>query len=129
MSRAKLEKTYQEISFLQRTLAETRKRLEAQKADCIKQYGEGNALAFSYDRDIAKVDELVKTIGEYLGVCDDWKVMTLLTQIMADEKSLLDERFTETHSDRFIRGVEKRIQKNWEKIAKLQKSKEIKTGK
>ena len=120
MSRAKLEQTYQEIDFLRRALLETRKRLESQKADMVALYGEHTPLVASYDRDIAKVDDLVKIICEYLGKCGDYKIMQLLTQIMADEKSLLDERFTETTSAGKLKKIGKRIEKCWKKIKKLE---------
>ena len=81
MDRARLEKAYQGVDFVRRSLLEVRKRLESQKADVVAHYGENTPLSISYDRDMMKVDELVKTIGEYLGTCDDWKIMNLLKVI------------------------------------------------
>lgn len=123
MDRARLEKAYQGVDFVRRSLLEVRKRLESQKADVVAHYGENTPLSISYDRDMMKVDELVKTIGEYLGTCDDWKIMNLLYDIMMDEKSLLDERFTETLKPGKERGILKRIEKNWKIIRKMEEKK------
>ena len=123
MDRARLEKAYQGVDFVRRSLLEVRKRLESQKADVVAHYGENTPLSISYDRDMMKVDELVKTIGEYLGTCDDWKIMNLLYDIMMDEKSLLDERFTETLKPGRERGILKRIEKNWKVIRKIEEKK------
>lgn len=120
MDRAKLEVAYQKVDFIRRALKETRKRLEGQKADMVALYGENTPLSISYDKDMMKVDELVKTIGEYIGVCDDWKIMELIYEIMADEKSLLDERFTETLKKGKEKAIIKHIEKCWKQVRKLE---------
>ena len=128
MDRAKLEQAYQKVDFMRRALLETRKRLEGQKADMVALYGDNTPLVVCYNQDIAHVDDLVKTIHDYIGKCDDGKIMELIYDIMADEKSLLDERFTETKKASKVKAVRKRIEKSWKKIKKIEEKNAKKKG-
>ena len=122
MDREKLEKGYQKVAFVSTALQATIKRLEQQRAAMQELYGE-TPITASYDRDIAYVQELISTIGKYLGVCDEWKIMELLYEIRADEKSLMDERFTEGLKKGKEKAIRKRIEKGWKQIHKIEEKK------